>query len=362
MSETVGARSGDEGSGPGRSPGPPACIIIGMAGSGKTTLMQQIAANLSSSRTPAYLLNLDPAVLNVPYRANIDIRDSIKYKNVMEQYRLGPNGGILTCLNLFAAQFQTVLELAEKRRNQFKYMFVDTPGQIEVFTWSASGSIITESLATTFPTCVLFVVDTVRCKSPMTFVSNMMYACSILYKTRLPLVVVFNKIDAEKHDFAVSWMEDYAVFDEVLREESTFADSLARSMAIALEEFYKNIHSVGVSAITGEGMDDLFAVIQTAAKEYDESYRPDLEARTRKRAEEEQRHAEEAYEAFQQDRDKNENRSSARNTMWAPEEDEREREDEEDQDEEELAREETEKEELLDYVAKLNIERGARPK
>uniref|UniRef100_A0A7S2ZPY7 GPN-loop GTPase n=1 Tax=Rhodosorus marinus TaxID=101924 RepID=A0A7S2ZPY7_9RHOD len=321
MSESVGGRSGDEGSGHGRSPDPPACIIIGMAGSGKTTLMQQIAASLSSSRTPAYLLNLDPAVLNVPYRANIDIRDSIKYKNVMEQYRLGPNGGILTCLNLFAAQFQTVLELAEKRRNQFKYMFVDTPGQIEVFTWSASGSIITESLATTFPTCVLFVVDTVRCKSPMTFVSNMMYACSILYKTRLPLVVVFNKIDAEKHDFAVSWMEDYAVFDEVLREESTFADSLARSMAITLEELYKNIHSVGVSAITGEGMDDLFAVIRTAAKEYHESYRPDLEARTRKRAEEEQTSAEEAYKAFQQDRDKNESRSTPVDTMWAPEED-----------------------------------------
>ena len=35
---------------------------------------------------------------------------------------------------------------------------VDTPGQIEIFTWSASGAIITESFASTFPTCVLFVV------------------------------------------------------------------------------------------------------------------------------------------------------------------------------------------------------------
>ena len=28
----------------------------------------------------------------------------------------------------------------------FRYIIMDTPGQIEVFTWSASGSIITESL------------------------------------------------------------------------------------------------------------------------------------------------------------------------------------------------------------------------
>ena len=28
----------------------------------------------------------------------------------------------------------------------FRYVIFDTPGQIEVFTWSASGSIIAESL------------------------------------------------------------------------------------------------------------------------------------------------------------------------------------------------------------------------
>jgi len=28
----------------------------------------------------------------------------------------------------------------------FRYIILDTPGQIEVFTWSASGTIITETL------------------------------------------------------------------------------------------------------------------------------------------------------------------------------------------------------------------------
>ena len=44
-----------------------------------------------------------------------------------------------------------------------KHVLIDTPGQIEVFTWSASGSIITETLASTFPTCVVYVMDTPRC-------------------------------------------------------------------------------------------------------------------------------------------------------------------------------------------------------
>lgn len=54
------------------------------------------------------MLNLDPAVTNLPYAANIDIRDTVNYKNVMKEYNLGPNGGILTSLNLFVTQFSEV--------------------------------------------------------------------------------------------------------------------------------------------------------------------------------------------------------------------------------------------------------------
>lgn len=80
---------------------------------------------------------------------------------------------------------------------------MDTPGQIEIFTWSASGAIITEAFASTFPTVIAYVVDTPRSESPVTFMSNMLYACSILYKTRLPLVLAFNKTDVAQHQFAL---------------------------------------------------------------------------------------------------------------------------------------------------------------
>ena len=53
-------------------------------------------------------MNLDPAVMSLPFGANIDIRDTVKYKEVMKQYNLGPNGGIMTSLNLFATRFDEV--------------------------------------------------------------------------------------------------------------------------------------------------------------------------------------------------------------------------------------------------------------
>ena len=96
-----------------------------------------------------------------------------------------------------------VISVIERRADQLDYVLVDTPGQIEIFTWSASGAIITEAFASTFPTVVAYVVDTPRSTNPVTFMSNMMYACSILYKTRLPLVLTFNKVDIAKHEFAL---------------------------------------------------------------------------------------------------------------------------------------------------------------
>ena len=86
------------------------------------------------------------------------------------------------------------MKLIQKRSDSTEIAIFDTPGQIEVFTWSASGSIITETLAALFPTVVVYVVDTVRSVNPTTFMSNMLYACSILYKLRLPFIVVMNKV------------------------------------------------------------------------------------------------------------------------------------------------------------------------
>lgn len=123
-----------------------------------------------------------------------DVRDTINYKEVMKQYGLGPNGAIVTSLNLFATKFDQVISLIAKASEKHKFCIIDTPGQIEVFTWSASGNIITETLASTFPTVVVYVMDTVRSVNPVTFMSNMLYACSILYKTKLPFIVAMNKV------------------------------------------------------------------------------------------------------------------------------------------------------------------------
>ena len=50
-----------------------------MAGSGKTSLVQRIHAHLHQHKLPGYIINLDPAVGELPYGANIDIRDTVRW-------------------------------------------------------------------------------------------------------------------------------------------------------------------------------------------------------------------------------------------------------------------------------------------
>lgn len=54
---------------------------------------------------------MDPAVTAVHYPANIDIRDTVNYKAIMKEYGLGPNGAIMTCLNLICTRFNQVGDL-----------------------------------------------------------------------------------------------------------------------------------------------------------------------------------------------------------------------------------------------------------
>lgn len=150
------------------------------------------------------------------------------------------------------------------------YVILDTPGQIEIFTWSASGAIITDAVASTLPTVVAYIIDTPRTTAPATFMSNMLYACryaticyqpseisdieistrSILYKTKLPFILVFNKTDVQPHDFALEWMHDFEAFQAALASHSgttddegepTYMNSLMNSMSLVLDEFYQHL-------------------------------------------------------------------------------------------------------------------------
>lgn len=284
---------------------PPTTILcIGMAGCGKTTFMQRLNLHLHSRKQPPYVINLDPAVLSVPYGPNIDIRDSVKYKNVMAEYNLGPNGAIVTSLNLFSTKIDQVIKLVENKASSLSHTIIDTPGQIECFVWLASGAIVTEAFALTFPTVIAYIVDTPRNTLPATFMSNMLYACSILYKMKLPMIIVFNKTDVKDADFAIEWMRDFELFQLALKDDDLgYMGSLVSSMSLMLEEFYSHLDVLAVSAYTGAGFDAFLDSVDKKVAEYNDFYLAERERILRQKADDEKRRKAESLSKLMGDLD-----------------------------------------------------------
>jgi GTPase SAR1 family protein len=109
-------------------------ILMGPAGSGKSTYCLEIFKNLVESKESVQIINLDPSIENMEYPDSIDIRDLIKIEDVMEEFNLGPNGGLIFCMEYFMENldwFHREIENSMK-----KNLIFDLPGQIELYTHS----------------------------------------------------------------------------------------------------------------------------------------------------------------------------------------------------------------------------------
>ena len=80
----------------------------------------------------------------------------------------------------------------------------------------------------------------------------------------------------------------FLILKEALRGETSYVSNLAQSLSLALEEFYSNIRSVGVSAMTGQGCEEFVKALEGARVEYAENYKVEYE-RLRKEKEDMER-------------------------------------------------------------------------
>ena len=239
-----------------------AIIVTGLAGSGKTMLSYSLLEWYHSIKQDAAILNLDPGVLNLPYKPDIDVREFINIWDLMEKHSIGPNSSLILSMDL-------LLEYVEKMNSIIrsinpKILIVDTPGQMEVFAYRLSGKFFVDLLDAE-EKLLLFVMDGVFVSDARNLISNLLVCASVKLRFELPLLLVLNKLDLlseDKEKRLQKWLRSSKFLYEELISHYTDDEAMYLvKMFRLMKSYHLFTNYIPVSAVTLDNMDLLIQAI-----------------------------------------------------------------------------------------------------
>ena len=238
-----------------------AIFLVGTAGSGKSLLASKILDYYSRNGAFVGMLNLDPGVENLPYTCDIDVRDYVDIVGIMKQYDLGPNGSMIMANDLIASKIDALQKEIDNVNPD--YLIVDTPGQIELFAYRASGPFLIQNLNIEEKASI-FLHDGSLITSPTNFVSIALLATSVKLRLGLSQINILTKTDLieDKIKDILRWSTNMASLEEALAKDTdgenyALATNILRSLNLG--GFAQGI--IPISNATGEGMANLQAAL-----------------------------------------------------------------------------------------------------
>ncbi|MDE1862592.1 MAG: ATP/GTP-binding protein [Thaumarchaeota archaeon] len=238
-----------------------AIFLVGTAGSGKSLLASNIFDYYTRTGHFVGILNLDPGVENLPYTCDIDVRDYVDIVSLMKQYDLGPNGSLIMASDLIASKIEDLQRDVDDVNPD--YLIIDTPGQIELFAYRASGPFFIKNLNAEQKTSI-FLHDGSLITTATNFISVALLATSVRLRLGLPQVNVITKADliGDKIKEILGWSTNMATLEEAIAKESdgesyTLSTNLLRSLNLG--GFAQGL--IPVSNASGEGLANLNAAL-----------------------------------------------------------------------------------------------------
>lgn len=229
-------------------------FVTGTAGSGKSLLTSALKTWYVNRGEDAIAVNLDPGVLEIPYDPDVDIRNTIQLQQVMEEYGLGPNGGLILAADLVATRMDKIQEEIDSYHAE--HVLVDTPGQTELFAFRESGEFIVRE-AKADSKILLFLLDPLLANTPANFLSMALLSTSVGLRMNVPKISVLTKRDIAKDAVKriAEWSKDTKTFEDALAgtkdsEQYSLYSELFRS--IRRLSFGADLYPV--SSTTQEGM------------------------------------------------------------------------------------------------------------
>jgi len=237
--------------------------FVGTAGCGKSTLTNAFLSWLNNQGYDAITVNLDPGADSLMYPPDVDVRDWVKLSEIMAEYGLGPNGAQIAAADMMALNIKEISQVVSGFDTD--YVLIDTPGQIELFTFRQSSRVIVDELSGDSG-MLAFLFDPAVAKTANGYVSSLMLAATVHFRLPVPMMSLLSKADSlseADRERVELWSKDfYALFSALLDESS-------EAQTQASVEFLQGLETVGagrpvipVSSDTGEGLEDVYSEVQ----------------------------------------------------------------------------------------------------
>lgn len=171
-------------------------LVMGPAGSGKSTYCTTLNEHCESIRRTVRIINLDPAAEHFNYPVFSDVRELVEVDDVMEadDLKLGPNGGLVFCMEYLMKNLDWLQE--ELGEAEDDYFIFDCPGQIELYTHMGVMKILVDTLHSwDFRVCGVFLIDAQFLVDAAKYLSGVMSALSAMVQLEIPHINIMSKMD-----------------------------------------------------------------------------------------------------------------------------------------------------------------------
>jgi GTPase SAR1 family protein len=238
-------------------------FFVGTAGCGKTSLCYAFQRWMNTEGLDSVTVNLDPGVEKLPYTPDIDIREWVSLTEIMREHNLGPNGAQIACADLLVFNINKVKDLINEYKTN--YVFIDTPGQTELFTFRHASTRIVQTLGSE-KSVLIFLTDPFIAQTASGFISELLLASTIQFRFGLPIMNIISKTDMvepEVLDKLIEWSNDLLKLEEGLMFESqnlTGHLNLGILQLLQEQEAYQTL--TPTSSETGLGMEDIYNFVQ----------------------------------------------------------------------------------------------------
>ena len=230
--------------------------FVGTAGSGKTTLTRAFGRYLEERGYTVGYVNLDTGVKRLPYSPDVDVREDVTAWELMEE-GLGPNGAIVGSYDRLLPKAGEYADKILRLDSERDYVLMDTPGQMETFLFHDFGLRLMENLPDVLAV-YLFSPEILR--KPVDYCFARFFGLTIDLRLGTTTVPALTKVDSTDLEHHRKYLDDLDYLTARLKLEPSMQGLLAYRLCSVLPELSPPTRVLYLSALTGEGFEDLETV------------------------------------------------------------------------------------------------------